>query len=164
MNKFTTVSIATALLLAMGANVAIAQQRGHAGGFDFAAVDLNADGEITSEELAAYRARNFAEMDTDASGTLDQAELLAAAQARNAERMATRTARMIERADTDADGVLSQAEMDTARRGGDLFERLDTDDSGSVSQAELEAAREQRAERRGEHGGCGERGERSPRG
>ncbi|MCM8730216.1 EF-hand domain-containing protein [Hephaestia sp. GCM10023244] len=90
--------------------------------------------------------RMMASIDTDGSGTISRAEMLAAAEARFA------------RQDVNGDGQLSAAEMRGAkmhrgRRGhrgagrghGDMIKRLDTNGDGVVTRAEAEAAGAARA-------------------
>lgn len=148
MNPTFKTALGATLLLAMlaGGTAVSAQQRGPQ--MDFSAADTNADGEISVAEMTAHRAAQFALIDTDGSGTVDAAELLAAGEAREQARKETRAAQMIERADANDDGVLSQDELQAPRPRADMFERMDKDGNGSLSQEELEAASEHMRDRR----------------
>lgn len=118
--------------------------------FDFDAVDTNADGKITQEEMAAHAAARFATADTNGDGALSADELTAAAEARMAEERKTRAARgverMLEHRDANGDGVLSQEEMQP-KEAGRFFERLDRDGDGAVSKEEM-AALQKRMEKK----------------
>ena len=133
--------------------------RAAAGGPDFATLDSDGDGRLTSAELRAGRAAmrgagpdaRFAEADADGDGRLSRDELVARIDA------------MIDRVDADGDGALSKAEMaahrpDRGRRGGHgpmgrkdyggraggmhgraLFERADIDGDGALDRAEWDS-------------------------
>jgi EF hand len=139
---------------------------GERGGFltaTFADFDLNGDGQITEDDLTAAAEARLAEVDTDASGTLDATELAAAVAARmdermqgrdigrrgmTAEAMATQMAeRMIAARDTDKDGVLSLTELGPDTGLGRVIDRFDTDDDNAISQAEFDTAKAEMADR-----------------
>ncbi len=107
---------------------------------DFATLDLNGDGVVTQEEIAARGEARFAAADSNGDGALSAEELAAAASANAADRVA----QMLDRLDANEDGVLQQSEMQP--RGGDrgarMFERLDADGDGAVSEAEFDDAKD----------------------
>lgn len=105
----------------------------------FEELDTDGDGEVTQDEMATMRARNFSAADTDGDGALSLEELRARALAR-AER---RSERMLKTLDENGDGKLSAEEM--PHRGGhaEHFSRLDADGSGGISKEEFDAARKQ---------------------
>ncbi|MDN5787371.1 EF-hand domain-containing protein [Pseudorhodobacter sp.] len=124
-----------------------------AGMFDFDAMDANADGKVTKDEIAAYHAARIAALDTNKDGNLSEAELIAGHEARRAERLAKRMDRMMTRMDANKDGVLSLAEMaPPADRSDKMFARVDTDGDGAISKAEADAARDKMEQRRDRHG------------
>lgn len=127
-------------------------------GLDFATVDADKDGKITSAEMEAFRAARVTEADTDKDGKLSVAELsamhLARMQAR-ADQMATR---MVERHDADGDGMLTAAEFATPPAPERMFEMADADGDGALTEAEIEAARAKMAEMREGHGKGGKHG------
>ena len=114
-------------------------------GPDFATLDVDGNGELTREELAARGADRFDAVDTNDDGLLSQSEL----EAQSRKRAADRAARMIERLDSNGDGQLSQEELTERRNVGRMFDRVDSDNSGTITQAEFDAARENFRERRG---------------
>lgn len=110
----------------------------------FDAIDADKSGTITQEELAAYRAAEFAAADTNKDGALSAEEL----QARMlAQMLARQSARMIENMDNDGNGSLSVEEMGEGPIAGN-FARIDADNDGAISKAEAEAV----AERMGKRG------------
>lgn len=145
-----------ALLMALGAGTAIAQEGGRHGPMSFETLDADGDGEVTAEDFEMARAARFGEIDADGDGSVSEAEFVAHA-ARTA---SERAARMFERLDADGDGVLSRDVMERGRRGGmaaRLIERFDSDGSGGLSEAEFDVAA---AEMRERHGGRRGRGRR----
>lgn len=110
----------------------------------FDAIDADQSGTITQDEIATFRATEFAAADTNKDGSLSAEELQAHILARM---LARQSARMIENMDDDGNGSLSLEEM----REGPLaanFARIDTDNDGAISKAEAEAV----AERMGKRG------------
>lgn len=143
----------------------------------FADLDLNADGQITEEDLLAGAEARLAEIDSDGNGLISAEEFAASAQARIAERMQGRTmgprgmtaetmaARMAERMigqrDSDKDGALSLAELAPQTGFARMIDRFDTDDDNAISQAEYDAAKAEmdgRSAKRGDRGDRGNRG------
>lgn len=140
--------MAAAGVAAMAAGTAHAQSRGHGQDWSFEALDVDGSGEITVEDLTALREGHFAEIDSDGDGSVSEAEFVAHAQARSAER----ATEMFQRMDVDGDGVLSEDAMQGRMgRGGGMgarmISRFDADNSGGVSAEEFEAAKERFAGR-----------------
>ncbi len=118
----------------------------------FEEMDANADGKVTKEEIAAFRAAKVTALDTDKDGILSEAELIAGHQKRQSEREVRMAKRMIERQDVNKDGVLSVDEMSAPdERGGKFFARADADDDGAISKAEAEAFKAKMGKRGGKH-------------
>jgi Ca2+-binding EF-hand superfamily protein len=145
------------LVAASLSTVAMAQGRGgdHMGPmFDFAAMDVDADGRVTKGEVAAYRTARLTAMDTDKDGNLSAAELTAGQAEQDQKRGEKRAARMLERQDANKDGVLSLAEMTPAAgRVDKMFDRVDTDKDGAITKVEADVAMEKRAARMEKRGG-----------
>ena len=108
----------------------------------------------------------FERADTDGSGGLSEAEMIAAREARQEARGERRGQRgemrrgrggmhramkMLQRADTNNDQVVSRAEFDAAVEA--RFARVDADGSGTITAEERKAAREAMKQRRGQSGG-----------
>ena len=146
------------LIIAMAIGASLSMSEASAQGrepVDFATLDADGNGQITLEDFEATRAARFAEIDSDGDGTLSEAELIAHAETRAADRAAQMATRMIARMDSNEDGVLQPDEMEMARGDGMTrrFERLDADEDGAISEEEFEAARDARGGRH--HGGKG---------
>ncbi len=151
--KRTPLVAATAILvIASTAVIATAHDRGGEGprgpgraDVMFEQFDLNADGQVTRDEITAAGAKRFAEADSNGDGQLSPEEITAAAEARRAEmrerRGASRIERMMERHDANDDGTLSLEEM-TKAAGEDrmerMFDHLDADEDGAITKAELD--------------------------
>ena len=150
-NATLKITALTALILA-GSGMALAKGPGGERGMPtFEELDADGSGEITTEDLALLRENRFADVDTDGDGMVSEAEFVAAAEGRAAERAAQRFARL----DADGDGVLSRDALEASgRRGpGDrMLSRFDADSSGGVSAEEFEDGMERFAERRGKRG------------
>lgn len=142
----------TSVLIVAGAGTAMAQgPRG--GGLTFDQLDVDGSGEITAEDLTAFRNERFAELDSDGNGTISRDEFLASARMQSEER----AERMFDRLDADGDGVLSRDVIEGRQRGrgGErMISRFDEDNSGGISAEEFEEARAKMGERRkgGERG------------
>ena len=110
MKRAVLISGVTAISLALSAGfVAAKGGYGGKGGprLSFEQLDLNGDGQVTKDELAAQATARFNDADTNGDGNLSAKELAAASERAKEERIA----RMIEKRDENGDGVLSQAEM-----------------------------------------------------
>jgi Ca2+-binding EF-hand superfamily protein len=117
---------------------------------DFATLDADGDGSLTTAELAAHGAERFTSADTDGDGVLTEAELTASAESDNAERVAKMVERMLEHLDENDDGSISADELpDTTERAERMISRADANDDGTVSAEEFEEARPERGGRRG---------------
>jgi hypothetical protein len=154
-----TALASTALMLALLGTQGMAQGMdgmGHGGQMgagmlpDFATLDADADGQVTSTEVDAHMAARFAAADTDGSGGLSVAEAVAMTEAMRVEAMTARMTERLQRIDDNADGEV-QAEEFQARmpQTALLFDHLDTDNSGGISTEEFEEGHAQMNERRG---------------
>ena len=148
MDNATLRILLASLAITAGVGVAEARERGHGGeGMTFEQLDVDGSGEITTEDLDAFKSQRFAELDANGDGSVDLEEFTAHAQARAGER----AAEMFARLDADGDGSLSRDVLESRMGRGPgerMISRFDTDDSGGVSAEEFEAAREKMAERR----------------
>ena len=105
--------------------------------------DLNKDGMITPAETEAMGAVKFLQLDTDGDGTITEAEMLAAEQAKIARKIAKKFARL----DQNGDGRVERAEFDD--HSAARFVRLDTNGDGMISGEEISAR--PHGQRRGWH-------------
>ena len=153
-NGTLKIALATALIV-MGTGVAMAKGPGGDRALPtFEELDADASGEITTEDFATLRDNRFAEMDSNGDGSVSEAEFVAAAQTKSAERAAEQFGRL----DADGDGALSRDVLESRGRGGmgeRMLSRLDEDNSGGVSAEEFDAGMERFAERRGKRKGHG---------
>ncbi len=165
MTRKTTLTVASALVLALAAGAAQAWPHGDRAGApgrgphmmmpSFEELDTDGDGRITREELEAKRLERIRSMDPDGDGfiTLEEMKTRAGEEARKrAEAMAER---MFTELDADKDGKISAAEALGARMAGPqgmerLFDRVDADDDGAVSKAEFDRAAERMQRMRGD--------------
>ncbi len=141
--KNTPLIVALGLAIIAGGAIASSdatQGKPHRPHHSFEELDINQDGAITPEEMAAHRKARFEAADADNDGVLSREELLARAKAHHKKRAQKFVNRMIERHDANGDAVLSLEEM-SARRDGKIFTRLDADQNGAVSKAEFDAMR-----------------------
>jgi Ca2+-binding EF-hand superfamily protein len=155
-------ALALAAILGATLTTAALAERGGAHGMgmmgpmvDFTELDSNADGKVTKDEVAAFRAARVAALDANKDGKIIADELQAQIEARMAERAAAMAARMIEMRDTDGDGLLSAAELAEAPMppmGDMLFDLADADDDGAVTREEFDTLRERAAARMEGHG------------
>lgn len=138
------------ILLATGAGLGalfasagvLANDHGKAKGFE--AMDVNGDGVVTAEEMAARHEAMIDAADQDGDGALSREEMQAHRQARRAEMRARRNP------DKNGDGVVDRFEYDAA--AGERFERMDKNGDGVLSEHEQKR-------RRGKHHRGRDRGE-----
>ena len=120
MNKLSIVAVMIAASVAGSAAMAD-RDHGFFGGMfggmlpDFTALDTDANGQITTEELDAAQAARFATADANTDGGLSADEIIAQIEARRAEMQAARAQRMIVEKDANADGLLQAEELQDAR-------------------------------------------------
>jgi Ca2+-binding EF-hand superfamily protein len=110
--------------------------------FDFTAADANQDGNVSPEELAAYRAARLTAIDANNDGIVSTEELTASQSAAEAERAARKAARLVADLDADADGQLSTAELLAKPVPPEAFGRADTNADGVIDQTEATTAAE----------------------
>ena len=110
--------------------------------FDFTAADANQDGNVSPEELAAYRAARLTAIDANNDGIVSTEELTASQSAAEAERAARKAARLVANLDADADGQLSTAELLAKPVPPEAFGRADTNADGVIDQTEATTAAE----------------------
>lgn len=106
----------------------------------FQELDANSDGQVTQEEMLAYRNQRFTQADTDGDGQLSVEEMQAAAQ----QKANDRVTKMFEKHDANSDGFLSDDELPKPRRADKMFDRMDADNSGGISEQEYADAKEKR--------------------
>lgn len=125
---------ATAAVLLCASCAALAQSRE---GSALEHADANQDGKITRQEYIDARAAQFARMDRNGDGFVDDADSRDRAdQSSRGKRMASA---MRGRIDSDGDGKISKDEFVNAPTM--LFDRFDADKNGELDAKELEAAR-----------------------
>ena len=129
---FTKVAIGAVLLFS--SYVALAQSRE---GDALEQADANKDGKVTRQEYIDARAAQFARMDRNGDGVVDDADSRERAdQSAVGKRVA---AAMRGRIDTNSDGKISKDEfLDSPTM---LFDKFDADKNGELDPKELEAAR-----------------------
>ena len=128
----TKVAIATVLLFS--SCVALAQSR-EGGALEQA--DVNKDGKVTRQEYMDARAAQFARMDRNGDGVVDDTDSRERAdQSAVGKRMA---GAMRGRMDANSDGKISKDEFVNSPTV--LFDRFDGDKNGELDAKELEAAR-----------------------
>lgn len=126
----------SALLIACSLFASSALAQGAAGRADrFAQMDSNADGSVTREEFIASRAVMFEKRDRNSDGYLDSADIGERAARRRGERIE----QMLEHLDLDKDGKVSRDEFVNADTP--LFTRADEDSNGILDAAEIEKAK-----------------------
>src|SRR5512145_790614 len=128
----TRVAIATVLMVSSG--VALAQSRE---GGTIEQADANQDGKVTRQEYIDARAAQFARMDRNGDGVVDETDSRERADQSFLGKRAT--AAMRGRIDTNSDGKISKDEFVNSPTA--LFDRFDADKNSELDAKELEAAR-----------------------
>jgi hypothetical protein len=155
MKRTTLATLIASTALVIAVPFAAQAERGHGrhGGPDsehMKAVDTNGDGDISKEEIQAFRTTMFNAADANQDGALTLDEMILHHDTMEAQRKAERQARMFEELDTDGNGTVSAAEFAARPMRG--MERFDTDGDGTVSDEEREAARAAMKDHRGKWG------------
>lgn len=101
----------------------------------FSKADTDANGKITSAEIAPRAGRRFARLDSDSNGQVTAAEIDAALQ----KALERRKARILADLDTDKDSQISRAELDAAVER--LIAAADADHDGGVTMEEVRSYR-----------------------
>jgi Ca2+-binding EF-hand superfamily protein len=126
--------VATTAVLLLSSCVALSQSRE---GDALEHADANKDGKITRQEYIDARAAQFARMDRNGDGVVDETDSRERAdQSAVGKRVA---AAMRGRIDTNSDGKISKDEFVNAPTM--LFDKFDADRNGELDAKELEAAR-----------------------
>lgn len=137
--KKITLTLSAAALALSGASIAYASHHGGKHNVDangdgvvsleetmarsdtmFAKMDVDGNGQIDAGDREARKAERFAKADANGDGEVTQEEMLAAREARQAERTERRGERREQRfaqLDTDGSGGLSETELDAAKDG-----------------------------------------------
>lgn len=162
-----SLSLAALVAGALGSAAMADRMRDHHGwkmggeAVDFTAADADGDGNLTLEEMKAYRAARIADLDADKDGRISAEELIARDMKVAEAGIRARVAKMMERMDADGDGALTAAEvMSMPMPDERMFGRLDRDGDGAVSKAEFDAARDRMHDRMGK----GPKGPHGPKG
>lgn len=125
-----------ALLIACSLPAGMCLAQGVTGRADrFAQMDTDADGSITRAEFIASRGVMFDKRDRNSDGYLDKADMGKRAARRGGERIE----QMLEHLDADKDGKVSRDEFVSAETP--LFTRADQDANGILDAAEIEKAK-----------------------
>jgi Ca2+-binding EF-hand superfamily protein len=128
----TKVSIATVLLISSSA--ALGQSRD---GGAIEQADANKDGKVTRQEYIDARAAQFARMDRNGDGLVDDADLRERPDQSFLGKRAA--AAMRGRIDANSDGKISKDEF--VKAPTTMFDRFDADKNSELDAKELEAAR-----------------------
>jgi hypothetical protein len=148
MRKFLFAAVGVAALA--GAGLAIAQERGPHGPFQY---DANSDGVLTRQEFDAGHAARFAAMDANHDGQVAREERRAQHQARREGGEGHRGGHhraAFSRADANNDGNITREEF--LARPNQMFDRIDANRDGVIQAGERPQPRQ-----RGEGGPRGER-------
>jgi hypothetical protein len=147
----TRFGMLVAMLIATGAATAATAHGGREGGFggrggfDFAALDADADGSVTSAELNARAIERIAIVDADGDGTITRAELVSSMPAWPSglrgmfagDRAGRQADRMLERMGAEGDQIEAATLAD--RIVERMIVRMDRDGDGAISRTEAES-------------------------
>jgi Ca2+-binding EF-hand superfamily protein len=137
------VALLTALGLVSAASLAFAAPDGRAGAMSdrLKQADSNADGMISREEAKALPRvlQNFDAIDANKDGQVTADEMRAYRKAQGGERGKHR-GDSLKKLDTDGDGRISKAEAQAAPRLAEHFDTLDANKDGFVTTDEMKAA------------------------
>ena len=125
----------------------------------FEELDLNSDGQISTDELAAQGKIRFDKMDENKDGKLSQDELTAGMSEKANKRMEKRQGKMFSKMDENDDGFLTLEEMSDGRADKmqeRMMKRFDDNDDGSISKEEYDAMAEKAKKRGGKSGKKGD--------
>jgi Ca2+-binding EF-hand superfamily protein len=128
---FTKITIATALLLASGLTPA----QGRDSALEHA--DADHDGKVTRQEYINARSAQFARLDRNGDGFIDDAD--SRDRPDGSDRGKRVVAAMRGRIDANGDGKISKEEFVAAPTV--IFDKFDADKNGELDAKELEAAR-----------------------
>jgi len=131
------------ITLAFGCAAAMAQDRQGLGLLGEA--DANKDGTVTKAEYLEARAQQFAKLDRNADGYIDDAD--SPTRAEGQPQRNRRGERMRAQLDADKDGKISKSEF--ADAPAPAFDRADADKNGVLSAQEIEALRSKAGQRPG---------------
>ena len=126
--------IATAAVALLSSSVVLAQGRD---GTPLEGADANHDGKITKQEYLDARAGQFARLDRNGDGVIDDAD--SRDTGNRSERAQRAAGAMRGRIDANNDGKITKEEFVNAPAM--LFDRFDADKNGELDAKELEAAR-----------------------
>lgn len=145
--------MATALLVVTtAAAVPVVVQAGGMGAEYFKKADINNDGALTKEEIAASRMKHLGNADTNKDGFVSATELTEHHAAMMRSNQDKHFSKFSERFDTNKDGKVAVDEIKTHEPA--FFKKADANGDGKLTQDEMKAAR-------GKHHGMMDDGERS---
>ena len=121
--------------------------------FDFAAIDADKNGQITTAEMDAFKAVRVAELDSDKDGFVSAEEMAADMIARMTYRIETMARHRLVDQDKDGDGKVSLAEMAEGSGEGRMFARADANGDGALSAEEVATVRAHMEDRMKDRGG-----------
>ncbi len=105
----------------------------------FREMDVNKDGVVTKNELAAYKQKRFAELDANKDGKVDASEIDRVIAKRLERKKVRMRYRFLARLDDNGDGIVTKEEFEA--KGARLFRRADVNADGKVSREELARVR-----------------------
>ena len=130
--------VATTAVLLFSSSLALAQLRDSA---PLENADADHDGKVTRQEFTAARAEQFAKLDRNGDGFVDDTDGGVGGRAKRQQAAAAIRARL----DTDGDGKVSKEEFASA--GTPLFDRFDTNHDDVLDEKEIDTARSAAKER-----------------